>query len=384
MEQTMIHTVGVVHGGDKLKAFHELLQQTDFKSHLEQQQIQSNKSRKEFLVAIKPNMMVYVNPKDHHAVVTDKILVESLVDYIQTLGFTNIAVVEAQNDVGRMFKNHNVPFVARQIGYRPDGRYRLVDLTRESVRHRYRYVTASGRLKTWKHTAGRTWRDADYRISFAKCKTHEHDYMTLAVKNIYGCFPDPKKVCQYHIRSEVWEVTGRSFRNFPVHFALVDAWVASDGFQGYKIPSARGLEMLFGGADAVAVDMEVFKRAELNPLKSRILRRVATQLHDGECVYPEYTVIGDQTTKFTDLMPWNNVSDRIVETIDILEEVYVSWAFINMKPAARFIDYSLFPPKNIFSRAGVGISKQLYNIFKACKWYRKLYERKRLGANACY
>jgi uncharacterized protein (DUF362 family) len=376
----MTHTVGVTHGGKKLKAFHDLLQQTNFKSHLEKQYNQSNKSRNEFLIAIKPNMMVYVNPKDHHVVVTDKILVEALVDYIQTLGFTNIALVEAQNDVGRMFKNHNVPFIARQIGYRPNGRYQIVDLTRESVRHKYHYLDSAGQLKTWKHTVGKTWRDADYRISFAKCKTHEHDYMTLAVKNIYGCFPDPKKVCLYHIRSEVWDVTGRSFRNFPVHFAFVDAWVASDGFQGYKIPSPRALEMLFGGTDAVAVDMEVFKRAGLDPLKSHILRQVVKQLHDGQCIYPEYTVRGNQTTQFTDLMSWNNVSDQIVEAINILEEVYINWMFINMKPAACFIDYSLFPPKNIFARAGVWISKQLYNFFKVCKWYRKLYERNRSGA----
>ena len=79
-------------------------------------------------------------------------------------------------------------------------------------------------------------------------------------------------------------------------------------------------------------------------------------------------------------MSWNNVSDQIVEAINVLEEVYINWMFINMKPAARFIDYSLFPPKNIFSRAGVTISKQLYNIFKAFKWYRRLYERKRSGA----
>lgn len=376
----MIQTVGVVCGGNQLDAFHDLLKITGFQSHLEARYSQSNKPRHEFLIAVKPNMMVYVNPKDHYAVVTDKLLVEALVDFIRTLGFTNITVVEAQNDVGRMFKNHNVPFVAGKIGYRPDGRYRIVDLTREPVNHKYHYTGHNGRLKTWKHTVGKTWRDADYRISFAKCKTHEHDYMTLAVKNIYGCFPEPDKVCRYHIRSEIWEVTGRSFRNFPVHFAFIDAWVASDGFQGYKIPSPRNLKMLFGGANAIAVDMEVFKRAELDPMKSRVLRQASRQLHDGRCIYPEYEVRGDRNTRFTDLMSWNNVSDQIVEAINVLEEVYINWMFINMKPAARFIDYSLFPPKNIFSRAGVTISKQLYNIFKAFKWYRRLYERKRSGA----
>ena len=360
-------------------AFEKLLSLSEFDIALQNQYSESGKSKEDFLIALKPNMMVFVNPKDHEAVVTDKALVEMLIDHIRQLGFTRIALVEAQNDVGRMFKNHHVLFIAGQIGYRPDGRYEIVDLTDESIRHTYDYVGLNGRIKTWKHTVGKTWRDADFRISFAKCKTHEHDYMTLSVKNIYGCFPDPNKVCEYHIKYEVWDVTGRSFRNFPVHFAFVDGWTASDGFQGYKIPSPRPLKMLFGGRDAVAVDMEVFRRAGLDPLKSRILKRVVQQTHDGKCDYPDYTVVGDKSTQFADLMVWKNVSDEIVDAIDMLEEVYFAWGFINMKPAARFIDYSLFPPKNIFSRIGVWFVKLMYGVFKGCKWYKKLYDRNRPG-----
>ncbi|MBN1782862.1 DUF362 domain-containing protein [bacterium] len=375
----MDNTVGVVRGTDKHLEFQKLLSITQFDAVLNAQFGTSGKTKDQFSVVIKPNMMVYINPKDHEVVVTDRALVEALVDHIRGQGFTKITVVEAQNDVGRMFKNHNVKFVAAQIGYSPDGRYTVRDLTEESVKTKYEYTDFSGRTKTWKHTVGKTWRDADFRISFAKCKTHEHDYMTLAVKNIYGCFPDPDKVCKYHIRYEVWDVTGRSYRNFPVHFAFVDGWVASDGFQGYKIPSPRHLKMLFGGRDAVAVDMEIFRRAGLDPMKSRILKRVVQQLNDGKTVYPEYKVAGDTGTKFQDLMPWKNVTDQIVDSIDILEEVYVAWGFINMKPAALYIDYTLFPPKNIFSRIGVWITKLLYNLFKGCKWYKKLYSRNRKG-----
>jgi len=369
--------VGVKQGGEKFKSFQELLSLTRFDGCLQKIYSESGKSINDFSVVIKPNMMVYINPNNHQVVVTDKELVELLIDHIRNLGFTNIAVVEAQNDVGRMFKNHNVRVVAKQIGYQPDGRYRIVDLTEEAVKFKYEYIHLNGRKKLWKHTVGRTWRDADFRISFAKCKTHEHDYMTLAVKNIYGCFPNPNKVCEYHMKYEVWDVTGRLYRNFPVHFAFVDCWMASDGFQGYKIPSPRPLKMLFSGPDAVAVDMEIFKRAGLDYKKSRILKRAVQQTRNGACCYPEYQVAGDKDTQFQDLMSWLNVTDQIVSAIDILEEVYIAWGFINMKPAARFIDYSLFPPKNIFSRFGVWFTKKLHGIFKGIRWYKKLYDRNR-------
>jgi hypothetical protein len=87
-----------------------------------------------------------------------------------------------------------------------------------------------------------------------------------------------------------------------------------------------------------------------------------------------------QTDFKSHLEKQHNQSNKSRNEFLILEEVYVNWMFINMKPAACFIDYSLFPPKNIFARAGVWISKQLYNFFKVRKWYRKLYERNRSGA----
>ncbi|MFQ6088218.1 MAG: DUF362 domain-containing protein [Candidatus Methanofastidiosia archaeon] len=57
-----------------------------------------------------------------------------------------------------------------------------MDLTKEMVPHNY-----IGRLK--RHFVGPTWRDADFRISFAKNKIHTSCYYTLTLKNIYGVTP---------------------------------------------------------------------------------------------------------------------------------------------------------------------------------------------------
>lgn len=361
----------VVRGKDKSASFHQLLALSHFDETLLSFWSDSGKPKSLFSIVIKPNMMVFVTHKNKEAVVTDPELVEMLVDHIRELGFTQIAVCEAQNDIGRMMKNHNVAFVAKEIGYRPNGRYQIVDLTMESVPHGYRYTDRKGKVRFWKDTVGKTWRDADFRISFAKCKTHEHDWMTLAVKNVYGCFPNPNKVCRYHIQYEIFDVTARMLANFPVHFALIDAWIGSDGFQGYKIGRPKRLCMLLGGPDPVAVDMETFRRAGLDFRKSRILRAVVEQRDHRE--YPLYQVVGDENTLFSDIVPWENIPDSVVEGIDILEEVYIAWGFINMKPGAEVVDYSLFPPKNFFSRMLVWLTKKLYSVFKATRLFKKLY-----------
>lgn len=206
----MGNVVGVTRGSDILSSFEELLTLTGFDEALLQAQTASGKGQRDFKIAIKPNMMVFMNPKAYTATVTDKDLVEYLVDHILSLGFRDIALCEAQHDVGRMLNNHNVRFVASKIGYQPRGRYAIADLSLEALRFDYAYVDRRGRLKTWRDVVGKTWKEADFRISFAKCKTHEHDWMTLGVKNVYGCFPATNKIARYHIRNEVFEVTGRS------------------------------------------------------------------------------------------------------------------------------------------------------------------------------
>jgi uncharacterized protein (DUF362 family) len=358
----MNNIVGVIRGQDKFSSFASLMEITGFDQVLLETWEESGKEKKDFKVIIKPNMMVFVNQPDTKVLVTDKDLVESLIDRILDLGFSDIIVCEAQNDVGRMLHNHNVFFVAEKIGYNPNGRYRIVDLSLESLPYTYTYLNKKGGTKRWKDTVGKSWQEADFRITFAKCKTHEHDWLTLGVKNVYGCFPAKDKVSRYHIIEEVYRVTARLIRNFPVHFSFVDAWTGSDGFQGYKIAHPQELKILFGGRDPLAVDMEIFQRAELDPFKSKFLRHLAAQLESGQ--FPQYEVRGDLKTLFSHLTSWENLSDEIVKRFDFIEEIYISWAFINLKAASDLIDYKMFPPRNLLVRFSVFLTKKIYDLVK--------------------
>ncbi len=369
----MPSVVGVVHGLQKRQAFSELLDLTEFIKTLNQAFEASGKTKTDFQIVIKPNMMVFVTQNGKDAIVTDPELVEQLVDTIIEAGYTNIAVCEAQHDLAQMFKNHNVQFVSQQIGYKPGGRYRIADLTLEKEKYKYVFRDKNGCQKIWKDYVGRTWREADFRISFCKCKTHEQHYMTLTLKNIYGCMPPTSNIWRYHILNEVEDVTARSLANFPVHFAFVDGWLASDGFQGYKLPRPKPLRMFFGGADPVCVDLEVFRRAGLDWYKSQIIEKCIDLARDGKP--PAYDVVGDSDTRFSDLVQWQNIDDETVEDLDILEELYLTWGIINLRPGLDNFDHTLFPPKNWFWRIVVGISKLLYTILKPTSWFKKWYRK---------
>ena len=175
--------VGVVRGEDKIQCFEDLLARTGFFDTLTAKLVELGKEKEELDIVIKPNIMVFINPtpEKYLPLVTDVELVEHLIDLLIKHGYEKISICESRTDVSNMLENRTVAFVAEQVGYKPAGRYRIADLTLESEPFDYEYLDKKGRSKVWKDRVGKTWREADFRITFAKCKTHEHDYMTLDI-----------------------------------------------------------------------------------------------------------------------------------------------------------------------------------------------------------
>lgn len=249
---------------EQIRALEEVLEITHFFDVLEKHWRASNKSRDDFQIAIKPNlMMLYsINDPTSH---TDPLLVEHLIDLIVDRGFKKIKLVESQNLYGNWFSNREVLTVAEYAGYKARN-YEIVDLTETGVPHYY-----SGYLG--EHLVGPAWRDADFRISFTKNKTHFLCYYTLNLKNIYGTTPAQNKLREYHHNRDWKWVTIDTLRSFPVHFGLVDAWLSADGLLGFK--GQRNpcyTRSIFGGQNIVAVDWVGAERMGLNPLVNPLTR----------------------------------------------------------------------------------------------------------------
>lgn len=293
-------------GEDRFALLDDALEQAGFWLEIEKVREASGKAAAELRVAIKPNLMFMYSEHDR-STFTDPALVEHLVDRLRDRGYRAITVVEAQSAYGNYFHDREVPNVARVAGYDPKGRYEIVDLTAEQVP-----VVYPGHLGD--HFIGPTWRDADFRVSFAKNKTHTWAFYTLTLKNVYGALPAQDKLKEYHDKREIYYPTIDSLLAYPVHFGLVDAWESADGpFGIFADKDPLPTRTVLAGKNLVAVDWVGASKMGLDPLVSRFMQ-LAVQAFGK----PDVELVGDASVYAN----FRNVPRELVDFWDHAEESY--------------------------------------------------------------
>lgn len=324
---SQITKVACIHGDDKFRALDQVLEKTDFYDILERKRKSSGKEKEDFLVAVKPNFMMTYNKVDE-STYTDPELVEHLINKLHRRGYTRLALVEARNTYGLYFNKRKVKEVAEYVGYQGKN-YSICDLTEEMEEFDY-----GGPLGC--HFVGRTWRNADFRISFAKNKTHSFCYYTLTIKNIYGAFPVENKLLEYHKKREIDWPTIETFKHFPVHYGIIDAFISADGPMGV-ISDVRPnhTKTIIGGEKIVAVDWVGAQKMGLNPLKSRFMK---IAVHEFGSPEDKIELIGNDKPYH----PWKNVSPFLVDTLDVAEKW---WTFTHSFAAAFIFAEDYFPRK---------------------------------------
>lgn len=322
------HRVVSVRGDDKLALLDEVLERADLAGALARRLAETGRTPAALAIAIKPNLMFMYSEHDR-STFTDPELVEHLVDWLRARGFVNLAVVEAQSAYGNFFLDRGVRHVAEVVGYQPRERYRIADLTEESVAHRF-----DGPLGD--HFVGRTWRDAEFRISFAKNKTHTWAWYTLCLKNIYGTLPLQDKIREYHNKREIYYPTIDTLVAFPVHFGIVDAFIGADGpFGIFADKDPNPTHTMIAGENIVAVDWVGASKMGLDPRVSRYMQ-LAIQVFGK----PTIDLVGDGSV----YPNWRNVTRPLIEFWDNAEECY---GFTNTVFALLNHEYvsPAFPPR---------------------------------------
>lgn len=300
------HRVISVRGEDKLALLDEALDRADLAGALERRLAETGRSRGAIAIAIKPNFMFMYSEHDR-STFTDPELVEHLVDWLRARGFVNLTVVEAQSAYGNFFFDRGVRHVAEVVGYQPRERYRIVDLTEEMVPHHFDGPTGD-------HFVGPTWRDAEFRISFAKNKTHTWAWYTLCLKNIYGTLPLQNKIREYHYKREIYYPAIDSMVAFPIHFGIVDAFTGADGpFGIFADKDPNPTRTVLAGENIVAVDWVGASKMGLDPMVSRYMQ-LAVQVFGR----PRVDLVGDGSV----YPNWRNVPRPLIEFWDNAEECY--------------------------------------------------------------
>jgi uncharacterized protein (DUF362 family) len=329
-------TVVAFKGADKLALLDQVLEASRFFEILNMRFQETGKSnKKNFKVVIKPNFMFMHSRKDI-STYTDPELVEALVDRIYDLGFTNITLVEAQSTYGNYYQNRDVLSVAQYVGYSldkdgysPDKKYRMVDLTKEMVPYDYGNIPVAKDpfgycRRLGRHFVGPTWRDADFRISFAKNKTHCFCNYTLTLKNVYGTLPMQNKLKEYHTKRDYSWPTIAALTHFPVHFGLIDAFTSADGqFGVIECPEPKLTKTIIGGESLVAVDWVGAYKMGLDPDDPTVGQFLPLAV--ATWGKPDIKPGWDQSC----YDPWENVDQSVVDSLDMIEKAYAfsNWWF---------------------------------------------------------
>jgi uncharacterized protein (DUF362 family) len=323
-------TVASIRDEDKFAALDRVLAETGFDGILEARREDSGKAREDFSIVIKPSFMFAYDKRDH-STYTDPELVHHLVKRLRELGFRKLSVVEAQSTYGEYFDKRSVREVADYLGFDGKAGYEVVDMTLDADE-----VQQLG-PHLGNHPVSRSWREADFRISFAKNKTHAYAYYTLTLKNIYGALPLANKFKEYHCGRGIYETTIEYLKAFPVEYGLVDAYLSADGpFGIFADPAPNETNTILGGTDLVAVDWIAASKMGIDPLISPYMKLAVEAF--GK---PEIRLVGDTNP----YRPWLNVP--VALTLFTNKGVDANHYFGNlMYSAAAQMDETHFKHKN--------------------------------------
>jgi uncharacterized protein (DUF362 family) len=251
---------------DKRAVFRRVIEDAGLRGILEQRAAALGKEVGALSVAVKPSFMLGYSKRDPSPI-TDPALLVELARWLREAGVSDIAVVEAPNLYDRFYGHRSVHEVARYLGIE-EGPFRIVDVSDEQEPHSF--VRGMGQ-----YTIGRTWQDADVRISFSKMRSHPIEMVYLTVANVEAlggrCDEYLFSDRQAHRDTALMTV----MNDFPPHFALIDAYdLAPDGLVGTMgCPRPKTPRRFYAGADAIAVDITAARHMGVaEPTRYPILR----------------------------------------------------------------------------------------------------------------
>ncbi len=232
---------------EKLSLFHGLLE-GGLEEQLRKRARSLGKPLSELKVAIKPTFMLGYHQRDQ-SMITDRELLDELARFLRQCGCNDVAVVEGRNIYDQFYGNRSVHDVAQYFDI-SSPHFRVVDLSEEQVPHSYFRGMAQ-------YTVGHTWKNADFRISFPKMRSHPVELAHLTISNLEGIGARCDQFLFAERQADRETATMMLLDEFPPHFSIVDAYEqAADGLVGVMgCPRPTTPLRFYAGCDALAVDM---------------------------------------------------------------------------------------------------------------------------------
>jgi uncharacterized protein (DUF362 family)/NAD-dependent dihydropyrimidine dehydrogenase PreA subunit len=227
-------------------------------------------------VLLKPNFLIGRSPE--RCVNTHPAVVKAVAELVLEAGGKPFIGDSPQLGSARnVAEKCGVGAVARELGLEI-AEFDPVEVKNERGNHYRHFVIGKAVL------------EADVIINLPKLKTHSLTLLTLAVKNLFGCIPGPRKA-QWHFRISrhgadfFARMLLDLYRLIQPPLTIVDGIVGMEG-NGPGSGSPRQLGLIVSGTDAVAVDAVITEVLGINPQDYPTLRLAMSEgygtphLHD--------------------------------------------------------------------------------------------------------
>lgn len=201
---------------------------------------------------------------------TDPALVEHLVDLLHDHGAPDVTILDARSEDDGWVHNREPGVVPDLLGYR------------WATPRKRAYSVIDGR-------GGQAWRDAAFRISFAKNRTHEECQFALGLHGLAGLAARRRGIAEDALSV---------LREAPPHWCLIDAVISAHGGAGQRAPRPLATHALFASRDTLAADWAAATRMGLDPYVSPVNALALRTLGA-----PRYRLHGD----FSPYPLWRNV-----------------------------------------------------------------------------
>jgi uncharacterized protein (DUF362 family) len=237
-------------------------------------------------IVIKPNLCYYWDCSTGQT--TDPHFLAGLIDLLREKISPDLDISIIESDASAM----RCKYAFRMLGFEELAKQKNVSLVNLSEQESLpETVSCNGQKYDLKVPA--IIRNADLRINVSKIKyTVEPLKLTCALKNIYGCNPEPKKY-KYHSDVENFTVALNKAMRFDLN--LIDNNIASG-------IAPRKLGLIMASTDPVALDCAAAKIAWLNPSKigylalaereglgQRVFIQKGVTLENFKRIYPKKT-----------------------------------------------------------------------------------------------
>ncbi len=252
--------------GEKCGLFRRLLEESGLEEKLRARAAALGKQPSELRIAVKPSFMLGYARKDR-SIITDAELLRVLANFLRERGCGQAVIVESANIYDQFFEHRSVAEVAEYFGMQESG-MPIVDASNDQVTHAYFRGMAQ-------NTISRSWKEADFRISFGKMRSHpiEMAYLTIGNLEWMGGRCDEFLFVERQAHRET--ALMMLLDGFPPDFVLLDAYdQASDGLVGVMgCPRPQAPRRVYAGEDALSVDLVAARHMGVRePEQTNILR----------------------------------------------------------------------------------------------------------------